>query len=82
MYHFRRGFSPKVIFYTQVFCLVLRLKSELADDVRRRFLRAVGAQKLSPPAPAKGGAGAGLGGHFQKQNGGSRFAFESCAAYI
>ena len=38
--------------YTQVICLALRLKSELADDVRRRFKIAPdgGDFKLSPPA--------------------------------
>ena len=33
-------------------------KKELADEARRRFLRAYGAQKLSPPQPPQG-AGAG-----------------------
>ena len=42
--------------------LVQRLKKELVDEARRRFLRALrrrGAQKLSPPSPASAGGMAG-----------------------
>ena len=42
--------------------LVQRLKKELVDEARRRFLRALrrrGAQKLSPPSPASAGGRAG-----------------------
>ena len=62
---FREPYPPKEIFYTQVSRLSLRLKSELADEARRRFLRPPQeAAKTKPalsPAPCGGGA---KGGHF------------------
>ena len=58
-YLFWHGKPPKEMNYTQIIPLALRRKSELADDVRRRFLR-LSPQKLSPPfapPPPKAGAG-------------------------
>ena len=57
--------------------LALRLKSELADDVRRRFLRRK-PQKLSPPSPAPEGGGRALS---SEKKAVAFFAVESCAAH-
>mgnify|MGYP004687155799 CR=1 FL=1 len=63
--------------YTQVIRLALRLKSELADDVRRRFKIAPdgGDFKLSPPASG----GRALS---SAKKAVAFFALESCAAHI
>ena len=79
-YLFWRGKPPKEMDYTHVIRLAPRLKSELADEARRRFLRPSAAKtKPAQFAPCRR-QGANWAGHFQKRNGGSRFAFESCAA--
>ena len=51
-YLFWRGKPPKEMDHTQVFRLSLRLKSELADEARRRFKNDPDGVvfKLSPPA--------------------------------
>ena len=58
----------------RIFSIVLRLSSELADDVRRRFLRRK-PQKLSPPA--EGGRALS-----SAKKAVAFFALESCAAHI
>ena len=54
-YLFWRGKPPKEMDHTQVFRLSLRLKSELADEARRRFKNDPDGVVFNLSPPASGG---------------------------